>query len=359
MFMVLVVAFVVASGCTDTETVPLANASPPVIASPLLVAATGSSTAVAGGGGAASARGSLFVADPLSNQVLRFNASDAGIDVTPQAAIVGPSTSFVNPSHLAMDSTRNILYVLDSGTILVFNSPKTLAGDVAPNRVFASVTGGAQSLALDEARDILYIGHTANRGITSYDQASTLVGSVTPNRSIVGANTQLQSVRGLFLDSGNRLFAADLTAPGVISFDNASAADGDIAPSRAIVGPTNTTFIDPFALAVDASATLFVSDPAARTTSLFVNAATATGDIAPTFSFLSTQTFGSNIRQFSLRDGATLFGANVEDPGISDAVILVFLTADLRNNIAAPIRQIRAPTAGMLQPTGVAHDPNR
>lgn len=356
MFMVLVVAFVVASGCTDTETIPLANASPPVIASPLVVAATGSSTAVAGGGGAQQGRGSIYAVDPFVAQILRFNANDAGLDVTPQAIISGPLTTLNSPRQLAMDTTGNRLYVLDNVRILVFDGPKNLTGNVAPARVLTPNVGQPISIAIDEGRDILYVGHQGN-GITSYDAASTLNGAITPTRTIAGATTNVLTAAGVFVDGSNRLVEADFSTEAANTFDNAAAATGNIAPTRSITGAL-TTFIDPFAIALDNIGTLYMSDVTSGLLSIYANSTTVTGNVAPTFSFSVAQSLTFNLRQFSIEDNSTLIGAHAGDPGTVGGIFTWQLN-DLRAGNALPLRVIQAPTANMLTVTGVAHDPNR
>lgn len=356
MFMALVVAFVVASGCTDTETVPLANASPPVIAPPQVVNATGTSTAVAGGGAANTGKGSIYAVDPFFAQILRFNASDVGLDVTPQATISGALTQLQGPSQLVMDNAGNRLYVLDTGRVLVFDAPKTLTGNVAPARVLIPAVAGALSIALDEVRNILYIGHQ-NNGITSYDAASTLQGAITPNRTIAGAATNVLTATGLFVDANNRLVEADFSTESINTFDGAATATGNVAPTRSITGAL-TTFIDPFAVAIDNIGTIFMGDVSSQLFYLYSNGATATGNVAPTFSFTPAQSLTIGIRQLAIEDGSSMIGAHSGNAGTVGGIYTWQLN-DLRAGNAAPLRIIQAPTANLLFVTGVAHDPTR
>lgn len=352
MFVVLVVAFVVVSGCSDTETVPLAGIIPTPIAAPVAVGVSGSSQGVGGGGGVGG-NGSLYVVDPLQAAVFRFNASDAGADVAPGAIIQGAATQLNSPTQLAFDTNRNRLYVLDTFRVLVFDNPRVLTGNAAPARIFNSTTNGEISIALDEARDILYLGHGAGIGVTSYDNATNLTGAVAPSRTIGGPLTLLGVPLGLLVDASNRIFVGDLNATAVLTFDNANSAQGNIAPTRAIQG-ANTGFLTPFGVAFDRAGSLFVTDVTADTVSVFLGGANVTGNVAPNFVRPANETSLLDPRQTVCEDGTTLIVAD----GV-DGAVKTFLTEGLTNGVAAPLRVIRAGTAGLGIPTGVAHDPNR
>lgn len=338
MFVVLMVAFVVASGCSDSQAIPLET-----------IVQTRSTPQ----GGA----GSIYAVDPRLARVYRFKASDSGLDVTPQAIITGTNTKLNSPRQLAVDSTRNRLYVLDVGRILVFDNPGSLNGNFPPTRELAPPVLGAQSIAIDEAQDILYLGHNAGLGITAYDNASALNGSITPSRTIVGARASVSSPRGLTVD-GNRLFVADFDTDAAVCFDAASTASGDVPIARGFAGAA-TGLLDPFALALDPAGTLYVSDVTTGILSVFASATTASGNVPPTFSLSPDKTFLSNTRQLTTHDGATLLAAQAGDNLSIQGGLFSFNLSDLTRGEGTPTRVIQAPTAGLSFPTGIAHDPAR
>jgi uncharacterized repeat protein (TIGR01451 family) len=83
--------------------------------------------------------------------------------------------------------------------------------------------------------------------------------------------------------SGDRLYVSAYEPDLVVVFDGISSADGDMAPSRIISGP-NTLFDFPAGLALDVAAdTLYVSNSQKPYhVSIFRNASSASGDVAPT-----------------------------------------------------------------------------
>ena len=353
MFIALVVAFVVASGCTDTRTIPLAGASPIVPTPPLLSAATSASNGAAGAG--QGGHGTVYAVDPLVSRIFRFDAGDSGNDVTPQAIIAGGNTQLLSPRQLAVDTVKDKLYVLDLGRVLVFDTPKALNGNVAPTRVLSPTVPGAISIAVDEITDILYLGHNVSLGITSYNNASTINNAITPDRKIAGALTTVTTPRGL-VATGNRIIAADSGAQAVISFDSASTVTGNVAPTRSIVG-ASTGFLTPFALALDLSGMLYLADITAGGLSVYVAGTTATGNVTPDLKLSPAVTGLLNARQLTSHDGTTILAAQAGDGVATAGAILTYLAGDLRKGAGSPIRGIQAPTAGMTFPTGVAHDP--
>ena len=335
MFITLVVAFVVASGCSDSEAIPLGGISPSVL----------------NAAGAANVSGTLYVANPLSSAVLRFRAADTGNDISPQAILSGGSTRLNRPTQLVADTSRNLLYVLDDARVLVFASASSTGGNVAPVHVILPSTPGAQAIAVDTASDVLYLGHSASGGITSYDGASALDGQVGPARVLAGASTGLVSPFGLAIGAANRLVFTDMTSNLLATYDGASARSGDIAPDRALAGVA-AQLVDPFGVCVDGTGALIVGDIASLALSVFP--AAATGNVGPSARVGSASTLLTDPRQLACADGATVYVAD----GAS-GFIKCYQANDLRAGHGAPVRAFSATSAGMSIPTGIAHDPTR
>ncbi len=233
---------------------------------------------------------SLYVGTWNTAQVLIWDGvSTADGDVAPSRVLAGGTTGIVKAHGVAVDSTRNLLYVSGDQGILVFDNVDTLDGDVAPLHTIsgASTTisgGGELRMALDEANDRLYVTDP-NRvpdGVLVFDNVSTLDGDVAPSRVIAGASTNLSYPWGIAIDVGrDLLYIGDQVTNGVYVFANASTADGDIAPTHAITGPTSTiagvsdTFVD------EATDTLYITDADSDRVLVWDNASTVDGDIAP------------------------------------------------------------------------------
>lgn len=82
-------------------------------------------------------KGLLYVADVGSRAILVFRLSDlSGTEVSPARKIAGPASRLRVPFGLFLDTVRDILYLVDSGThsILAFHNVSQLEGDVPPDR---------------------------------------------------------------------------------------------------------------------------------------------------------------------------------------------------------------------------------
>jgi hypothetical protein len=219
------------------------------------------------------------------------NASSIGINLGPLTAprlITGPATTLGTKMRLlALDSTRNLLYVTQdlgagTGVVLVFGPASTINGDVAPLRtftvpfhpfgVFIAVPGG---LVLDVANDSLFLSDPVTNAITIFDKASTLTGSVLPSRTITGTNTQLNVPSQMVLDSSGRLIVSNpgsnSSQSGILVFQNAATANGNIVPSA-----SSAIIEAPSEMAISPAGELYVVDGTPKVT-VYGGIATASG----------------------------------------------------------------------------------
>lgn len=277
--------------------------------------------------------GQLYVANQAANNILRFAGATAATgNVTPSATISSPQLS--SPKYILLDSTNNRIYVANSGAsnILVFDSVSTLNGSVTPTRTVTSANLGTPTdVALDPVNDLLYVADnleiavfasastingntpairvilpgftpsalhldaTNNRlfaadpisnTISVFDGASTLTGSITPTRTITGANTQLSQPAGLQIDGAGRLIVGNFSPASITIYQNASAITtaGNISPTAVISG-SNTQLAGPTQLAIDPttnSGELYVADPNGANVVVFSSITTVTGTLNPT-----------------------------------------------------------------------------
>jgi hypothetical protein len=230
---------------------------------------------------------SSLALDVAHDRLAAMSFADAAIVVMDNASttlssarkITGPATTLRSPHQIAIDSANDLLYVINEdivGThILVFGPASTISGNVAPIHSF-DPGNVPLTIALDSANNRLFV--STGLSIEIYDNASTLSGPVTPNRTISGPLTQINAPAGpLALDNAGHLIMATKNFPStVLVFANAATANGNVVPATSSVIAVNA----PTQLAVSPSGDLYVVDgnPALN---VYSNIATASGNLTP------------------------------------------------------------------------------
>jgi hypothetical protein len=212
--------------------------------------------------------------------------------VDPSRTITGDNTLIQNPTSIAVDDRRDILYVGDANqqAVLVFAPASQENGDVAPSRqipasgniqamtldvdnnrlyVFnatlqavqvwnhASTVNGtppdntftigflASSMFIDNQRDILYVGDPIAMAIQAFAQASTTIGNAVPVATITDTVTPFDRINSLSMNVANNfLFMANSLGPLINEFDNASQLTGSIEATRVLQGDQTTLSSD-------------------------------------------------------------------------------------------------------------------
>lgn len=145
--------------------------------------------------------GNLYVANHVTGSILVYaNAANLNGNVSPTRTITG-SPAFVNPLDIYVDSSDR-LYVLSNGatkTVNIHNNASTLNGAVSPNFTL-TIPGAIQlsAVTVDGAGRGYIVDSVANR-VYSYDNIATRNGTLSPDRTIAGANTQISGPLRLFL----------------------------------------------------------------------------------------------------------------------------------------------------------------
>jgi hypothetical protein len=145
----------------------------------------------------------LYVANFGAGNVLVFaNASALNGDLTPTRIIGSPDFAGAAIWDVYVDSADRMYVVDQAGRILTFNNASTLNGTVSANFILTvSVAGAAPTAIAVGPNGTGYIVDTANDAIYSYDSIATLNGTLAPDRTIQGAQTQLDTpIRVYFLD---------------------------------------------------------------------------------------------------------------------------------------------------------------
>ncbi|MGA9031832.1 MAG: hypothetical protein WB402_04860 [Sulfuricaulis sp.] len=179
----------------------------------------------------------LYVANTGGNSVLIYdNASTLnGSNVTPSRTLAGVLTTLISPTGIYVDTTRNLLYVVNStNQILVFNNADAVNGNIAPVRSIPILSASA-GIFVDVMADRLYVSNTSANSIYVFDGASTANSSSSPNRTLSGGTSALNQPLDLFVDTNtDRLYVANLGANSILVFNNAGTANGAPAPNRTL-----------------------------------------------------------------------------------------------------------------------------
>jgi hypothetical protein len=284
-------------------------------------------------------------------------------NVTPTTRIVGPSTRLPNfsPTGLHLDVANNRAYVtaINSARVVVFDNVSQATGDVGPTREISGADTQLNSpsdVSLDASRNLLYVAERSVGAIRVYGTATTINGNVAPVRVITGASTLLDtSEKNIFIDSANnRLYVSQLSN-SLLVWDNASTVDGNVAPNRNITGAA-TTLNYSWGGWVDVGRNeWFVVNYLGNSITVFANASTATGNVAPTRTISGAATLLSNPAGV-LYDSANdrLYVANW-----GSSAILVWNNASTANGNVAPDRVISGADTQLSEPTGLGVDRTR
>lgn len=299
----------------------------------------------------------LYVSGNDGDWLLSYNNANtvSGI-VPPNRTVTGGNTLFNGPRGIAVDMARNQLYVANHGdnSILVFNNVRTLTGDIAPGRTIAGAAttlSGPSALFFDLFNDRLYVVNSTDNSILVFDNASTADGDVPPGRTLKGVATLLNAPSGVFVDiTRNKMYVINDGSNSVLVFDAAATASGNAAPDRTISG-ANTTLNGPSGGALDVfQDRLYVANAGADSILVFNAISTISGNKAPDRALTGVLTALDQPRDlfFDLA-GDRLYVAN----GGADSV-LVFENAGTVTGNTAPDRTLVL-TAGTT-PYGVFVD---
>jgi len=152
--------------------------------------------------------GDLYVANRGRDNVLVFaDAANLNGWVTPTRIIESESFNII-ANHICdvFVDTDDTLYVVqyvdepeDIGSVHIFNDAASLNGNQAPD--FTLVIAGAAkpaAIVVDKA-GVGYIVDRENDAVYQYDDVALRHGTLTPDRTIQGAATQMSAPRGVFL----------------------------------------------------------------------------------------------------------------------------------------------------------------
>ncbi len=230
------------------------------------------------------ARGLLYGAQRNSNQILVWPLGATG-NVAPLRVING--STFTNP--IFVDSVNDRLYVHSStpnDRINIYNNASTLTGTPTPTRSITAFGGIVRGITVDVTADRMFVavGGSSNK-IDVFDNISTKDGTAaaTVDRVVQGGATLLSNPHTIFLDpTGQKLFVANFDSSSITVFANAATMNGNVAPVNNLTGPATLLPANPNAMVADFSRNqLYVSSGA----TILVFPTAVTGNTAPQRTF--------------------------------------------------------------------------
>ena len=201
-----------------------------------------------------------------------------------------------NIGSLALDTARNYLYVGNGTNMLVFHSASTADGDIFPDQSFI-IGGNTGSLFLDVVNDRLYVGDDIN-GVKVFNGASTANGAASPARTITGDFGTSFVIHGVAVDTTvrNILYVSNTnntpSSNAISVFDSASTVNGSNTPDRTIT-PNPVSSVGGISLDAGNDRLYVAGGVGATTVMVFNGASTANGSTAPAKTLIG---FPSGIR---------------------------------------------------------------
>jgi hypothetical protein len=300
-----------------------------------------------------SAAGTLYVSNQNTNSILRFNnAGTANGNVAPAGVISGAATQLSSPRHIFVDEATDRLFVANPGnaSVLIFDAASTKSGNAAPTRSIAGASTGLllpTAVALDSTKDLLYVAN--DRDVLVFT-ASTANGNVAFTRDIQAGFV----IAGMFLDAANnRLFLADSAANAINIYDNASTLNLKVVPSRALTGAA-TQLNTPTGVGVDAVGKLVVSNAGGNSITVYVNAGAANGNAAPAIVISGASTTLGLPSQIAVNKSSTRVEVFVANSNGVNVPIFSDLGATSGN--IAPSRNIVGAATSLAIPLGITLD---
>jgi hypothetical protein len=213
----------------------------------------------------------------FAHSIMIVDNVSSGSCCAPPRFVSGAATGLKLVFQGVIDSNRDLIYALNNdSTIVVLGPASTISGNVAPLRNLTT-SASVMGIALDPVNDRLFLSDSAGNAILIFDNASTLNGALTPNRTISGAATLLNSPGPLALDNSGRLIVASTQNPARITvFAGAATANGNVAPLT-----TSTLATLTFQIAVFSNGDLYSGTSGSNSVTAYTNIAGATGTLTP------------------------------------------------------------------------------
>jgi hypothetical protein len=312
------------------------------------------------------APGKIYVSNSATSSILRFDgAPTLNGDVVPGGVISGAGTNLNSPSYIFIDTTNDRLYIANYGgsSIEIYENASTQSGSIPPDReLYGSLTqlSGPFDVAVDTTRDILYVSDSSASCVLVWDHASTVNGNIAPSRQFTGS-MRFRTNQGMYLDTQNdRLYVSDMDNEQIVEFDHASTENVGAQSTRVLMGD-QTQLSQPDSVLVDSTDRLIVANRATGMLTIYLSASTIDGNVAPTVVFGGDNSgFIEPYQMVIDMNYGALFLADPFTPVI-DIFNLSGLSGDVApsRTISGPDTLITGSTSGTPVSVGVAVDSTR
>ena len=235
----------------------------------------------------------LFAADSTHSVVGSLANPDPAAGALTVDRLIGPQPGAIpynyaqfstNIGSLALDATRDILYAGNGTSVRVFYGASMANGDIFASASIGPI-GNTGSMFLDAASDRLYVGDDAN-GVKVFSAASTANGTPTP-RAITGNFGTTFQIHGVPVDTtaNDILYVSNTnhttSSDQVSVFDGASTVSGSVSPNRTITPTISGTPQTVGGISLDAiHNVLYVAGGSASTQIMVFTGASTANDVS-------------------------------------------------------------------------------
>ena len=273
--------------------------------------------AACGGGGSYGGGGNMPVTGVGPSKLFGADSTDRVIgslaNPNPAAGsltvdrVIGPASPYffnyagfsTNIGSLALDTTRDYLYVGNGTSILVFHGASVANGDLFTDATIGPI-GNTGSMFLDAAHDLLYVGDDVN-GVKVFNGASAANGSPTA-RLISGDFGATFLIHGVAVDTTakNILYVSNTNHTSskdqISVFDNASGVSGNNPPNRTITPTVANVNQSVGGISLDAASDiLYVAGGSGSTQVMVFSGASSANDVSGALAPGKILTFPSGI----------------------------------------------------------------
>ena len=270
--------------------------------------------------------------DGIGNSITEYAPGASG-DATPICTISGSNTGLYANDDMSIepDGTLVVGNIEDSsgdgGNVIVF-APGS-CGNVTPEETIAGSNTGfnyVDGVGTDAAGTI-FADSTLDSSVQVFPAGAN--GNVAPEYTISGSNTGLGNPDDIIVGFSGELYVTNGyggTIDSVTVF--APGATGNATPVQDIVG-SNTDFVNPDDMAVDASGNIYVTDASSTLGPAVLEWATgSTGNVAPTNSLVGSDTAFSEPEGVAVAGPPALSGATVSTSDSGTSISLGSPTSD-------------------------------
>jgi len=214
--------------------------------------------------------------------------------VAPSTIWAGGAGAFTTPTGVAVDTTRNVLYVANqsTNTLSILKNADQLDVTVNPGTGKSDLSNiqlnSPTGLFVDTGANRLYVSNNGSNEILAFNNADALVDGNTPDQTITDA--LLQTPTGITGDtSQNRLYVANTGGNSILSVTVISNS------VSTLLSGSNTKLASPIAVAIDTIRDdLYVLNNGATEILVFEDISTSNGDVAPSRTISGSDPSGNN-----------------------------------------------------------------